>query len=160
VAIVLNAPPDLRLAIIVIALIAVVFTISSAMWWPGLLAPALASFAVAYAVALVSDPHLDLHAPLIGAALLVVGELASGTGARSSSLDDRDGRIVIQVVSLGLVAILIGDVVLAGAAPRVHMSLIHEALGAIAAVGVFFLLSRLMKSGGPKDRRSEPLALD
>jgi hypothetical protein len=160
VAIVLNAPPDPRLAIIVIALIAIVFTISSAMRWPGLLAPALASFAVAYAIALVSDPHLDLHAPFIGAALLVVGELASGTGARSLSLDDRHGRIVIEVLSLGLAAILICVVVLAGAAPRVRGSVILEGIGAVAAVGVFFLLSRLTKSGGPKDQRSEPLALD
>jgi hypothetical protein len=160
VAIVLNAPPDVRLAIIVVALIAVVFTISSAMRWPGLLAPALASFGVAYAIALVGDPRLDLHVPLIGAGLLVVGELASGTDARSSPQEDRHGRIVIEVLSLGLVAILVGDVVLAGAASRVHVSLILEGIGAVAAVGVFFLLSRLTKSGGPKDRTSPPLALD
>jgi hypothetical protein len=157
---VLNAPPDVRLAIIVIALIAVVLTISSAMRWPGLLAPALASFGVAYAIALVGDPRLDLHAPLIGAGLLVVGELASGTDARTSSLEARHRRIVIEVLSLGLVAMLIGDVVLAGAAPRVHGSLILEGIGAVAAVGVFFLLSRLTKSGGPTDQASEPLALD
>jgi hypothetical protein len=160
VAIVLNAPPDVRLAIIVVALIAVVFTISSAMRWPGLLAPALASFGVAYAIALVGDPRLDLHAPLIGAGLLVVGELASGTDARSSSLEDRHGRMVIEVLSFGLVALLVGEVVLAAAASRGHMSLILEGIGAVAAVGVFILLSRLTKSGRPKDRTSPPLALD
>jgi hypothetical protein len=160
-AIALDAPPDVRLAVIVIALIAVVLTISSAMRWPGLLAPALASFGVAYAIALVGDPRLDLHAPLIGAGLLVVGEFASATDARSSSLEDRHGSMVIEVLSLGLVAILIGAVVVAGAAPRVHGSLILEGIGAVAALGVFLLLSRLTKrSGGPKDQTSEPLALD
>lgn len=157
----LNAPPDVRLAIIVMALVAVAFTISSAMRWPGLLAPALASFGVAYAVGLIGDPRLDLHAPLIAAGLLVVGELAGGTDARSSSLEDRHGRIAIEVLGLGLLAILIGDVVIAGAAPRVHGSLLLEGIAAVAALGMFLLLSRLTKeSGGPTERTSESLALD
>lgn len=156
----LNAPPELRLTIIVIASIAVVFTVSSAMRWPGLLGPALTSLGVAYAIVLVGDPRLDLHAPLIGAGLLVVGELASGTDGRSSSSDDRFGRIVIEVLGCGLVGILIGEVVLAAAVVPVHRSLILEGIGAVAAVGVFFLLSRLTKSGGSKDQRLERLGPD
>jgi hypothetical protein len=142
-AIVLNAPPHVRPAVIVIALIAVVLTICAAMRWPRLLAWALASFVVAYSIALLGDPHLDLRVPLIGAGLLAVGELASRTGFRSSSTDDRQGSYMIEVVGFGLVAILIGVVVLAAAVLGVHASLILEGIGAVAAIGVFFLLSRL-----------------
>jgi hypothetical protein len=129
-----------------IALVAVMLTISAAMRWPWLLVWALASFVVAYSIALAGDPHLDLHVPLIGAGLLVVGELARRTELRSPSTGYRRGSHVVEVVALGLLAILIGDVVLAAAALRVHESLILEGIGAVAAIGVFFLLSRLSGS--------------
>jgi hypothetical protein len=150
-AIVLNAPAHVRPDVIVSALAAVVLTISAATRWPTLLAWALTAFLVAYAVALVGNPHLDLHVPLIGAGLLVVGELVSRTGLRSSSTHDRRGNHVIDVVGLGLAAVLIGDVVLAAALLGVHASLILEAIAAVAAVGVFFLLSRVAKERAGAD---------
>lgn len=137
-AIVLNAPAGVRPVVIVIALVAVALTISAAMRWPRLLAWALAFFVVAYSIALADDPRLDLRVPLIGAGLLVVGELASGTQLWRSQM--------VEVVGLGLLAILIGDVVLAAAALRVHASLILDGIGAVAAIGLFFLLSRLSGS--------------
>ena len=103
-----------------LALVAIVFTISAVLRWPRLLAWALSSFVIAYAVALEGDPHLDLHVPLIGAGLLVFGELASTTDLRSSTRYRRPRTNVIEVVCLGLLAILIGDVVLAAAVLRVH----------------------------------------
>lgn len=151
-AIVLNAPARVRPAVIVIALVAVALTISAAMRWPRLLAWALASFVIAYSIALEGDPHLDLRVPLIGAGLLVVGELASKTELRSPSTGSRRGSHMVEVVGLGLLAILIGDVVLAAAVLRVHASLILEGIGAAAAIGVFFLLSRLSGSGSGVQR--------
>ena len=145
-AIVLNASVRVRPAVIVIALVAVGLTISAAMRWPRLLAWALASFVIAYSIALAGDPHLDLRVPLIGAGLLIVGELASKTELRSRSTDYRRGSHVVEVVALGLLAILVGDVVLAATVLRVHASLILEGIGAVAAIGVFFLLSRLSGS--------------
>jgi hypothetical protein len=130
-----------------IALVAVVLTISAAMRWPRLVAWSLVSFVAAYAIALAGDPHLDLYVPLIGAGLLVVGELASTSDLRSSSKDRRSWSGMIEVVGLGLVAILIGDVVLVAAVLRVHASLVLDGIGAVAAVGLFFLLSRLSGSG-------------
>jgi hypothetical protein len=151
-AIVLNAPPRVRPAVTVFALIAVALTISAAMRWPRLLAWALASFVVAYSIALVGDPHLDLRVPLIGAGLLVVGELASGTELRSRSTGSRRGSHLVEVLGLGLMAILIGEVDLAAAVLRVHASLILEGIGGVAAVGVFLLLSRLSGSGSGVQR--------
>jgi len=146
-AIVLNAPARVRPAVTMMALVAGTLTISAAMRRPRLLAWGLASFVVAYAVALEGEPHLDLHVPLIGAGLLVLGELASTIDLRSS-IEDRPPRSnVIEVVCLGLLALLIGEVVLAAAVLRVHASLILEGIGAVAAVGVFFLLSRLSGPG-------------
>jgi hypothetical protein len=146
-AIVLNASPHVRPAVTVIALVAVALTISAAMRWPRLLAWALSSFVVAYAVALEGDPHLDLNVPLIGAGLLAFGELASTIDLRSSTKERLPRSNVIEVVCLGLLAILIGEVVLAAAVLRVHASLILEGIGAVAAVAMFFFLSRLSGSG-------------
>jgi hypothetical protein len=73
------------------------------MRWPLL----LASFVIAYSIALEGDPHLDLRVPLIGAGLLVVGELASKTELRARSTGSRRGSHMVEMVGLGLLAILI-----------------------------------------------------
>jgi hypothetical protein len=151
-AIALNAPPHVRPTVSVVALVALALTISAAMRWPRLLAWALSSFVVAYAVALEGDPHLDLNVPLIGAGLLAVGELASAIDLRSSTKHRLPRSNVIEVVGLALLATLIGEVVLAAAVLRVHANLILEGIGAVAAVGVFFFLSRLSGSGSGVQR--------
>lgn len=57
--------------------VALVLTTVAALGWRRALARALVGFVVEYAIALANRPPLDLRAPLVGAGMLLVGELAS-----------------------------------------------------------------------------------
>jgi hypothetical protein len=141
------APSNLRAATAVTGVIAVVLTVAAAFGWRRALAWALIGLVLEYALALADRPELDLRAPLVGAGLLLVGELASV--ARSlrapSPARRRTGCRVGEALAFGLGAVAVGALVLGAAAGRPRAGLLVQAVSAAAAVGVLFLITHLAK---------------
>jgi hypothetical protein len=122
--------------------IAVLLTIATTARWPRLLPWVLVSLVATYTVALVDRPAVDLRVPLIAAGLVVVGELASVLKAVGGR---RWPRAIVGVLGSALVSVLVADVVLVAAALRPRGGLLLLATGGAAAVGLFMLISRLVR---------------
>jgi hypothetical protein len=141
------APSNLRAATAATGVIAVILTVAAALGWRRALAWALVGLVLEYALALADRPELDLRAPLVGAGLLVVGELAGvarSLGARTSALR-RTGSRVGEALAFGLGAVAVGALVLGAAADRPRAGLLVQAASAAAAVGVLLLIMHLAK---------------
>lgn len=147
-----DAPADVRPFVISVMLAAVMSTIAASRW-PKALAWGLSSCVVGYAVALGGRPELDPSAPLIAAALLVVGEIVgSSHGVALPGAEDRTVRRAVETAGLGLAAIAVAAAVLAGAALRLRGSVGSQLVGAGAAVGVFAIIRHVAASKRPRSR--------
>jgi hypothetical protein len=141
------APSNLRAATAVTGLIAVSLTVAAVLGWRRALAWALVATVLEYALALADRPELDLRAPLVGAGLLVLGELISVThslGAPTSAQRGTGSRVG-EALAVGLGAVVVGALVIGAAADQPRAGLLFQAASAAAAVGVLLLIARLAR---------------
>lgn len=141
------APSNLRATTAVTGSIAVVLTVAAVLGWRRALAWALVGSVFEYALALANRPELDLRAPLVGAGLLVLGELASvaPTLGAPTSAQRRTSSRIGEALAFGLGAVAVGALVIAAAADQPWAGLLVQAASAAAAVGVMLLIARLAK---------------
>lgn len=113
---------------------------------PGLIAPALVLLGGELAgLFLLRSGTVDVRAPVYGAGLFLVAELAFASLELRVRASDPELalRRAALFVALALGGVLAGAVVLGGAALPVGGGVALEALGVAAAVTVLFLLGRL-----------------
>lgn len=105
----------------------------------------LVAFVLEYAIALADRSALDLRAPLVGADLLIVGQLASVApsfrGAEPARR--RPGAQFAETLGFGLGAVVIGALVIAVSANQPPADLVVQASSAAAATGVLLLITSL-----------------
>ena len=139
---------------IVVAVMVAALASTVAAWrWPWALAWALSCCVIGYAVALGGRPALDPGALLVAAGLLILGEIVGSS--QRVALRGADGWTlgrVIETAGLGLAAIAVAAVVLAGAALQVRGRLGLQLLGAAAAVGVFMIIRSVAASKRSRSR--------
>jgi hypothetical protein len=113
---------------------------------PGLIAPALVLLGGEYAgLFLVREQTVDVRAPLYGAGLLLVAELAFAAlelraGKPEPGLAPRRAALL---AALALGSVLAGTAVIAAATVPLEGGVALEALGVSAAVAALLLLGRL-----------------
>lgn len=141
------APLDFRAATAITGGIGVVLTAVAVLGWRRALAWALVAFVLEYAIALADRPALDLRAPIVGAGLLMVGELASLAQSFDgpSSAQRRTSAQVVETLGSGLGAVVMGALVTATAADRPRAGLLLQIASAAAAVGLLVLMVLLTK---------------
>lgn len=128
---------------------AVVLAVALLGGWPGLVAPAAAALGAGYAVVVAAEGGpLDLSAPLVAVALLLVCELAYWSHELRVTSPDEPGARALHAAWLALLALgslvpCTALLVLAGAAPVSGIAV--EAAGtlaAAAAVAAVVMLAR------------------
>lgn len=148
----MSVPPRADKLVVLVALLGVVAVLGLLLAllarWTALVAWALAFCGAEYAVFLVvRGGSIDAYAPLYGAGLLFVAELAywalepETSGGESGLL----GRRVSLVAATCLVAAGVGGLVLSVSELVVHGGLLLEAFGVAAAVAALLLLARMAR---------------
>jgi hypothetical protein len=118
----------------------------AALFWPGALGLALVASGGAYAALLVIDePTLDTRAAVVGAGLLVVGELVGWARELGGTTHDEPGgawRRPVWIAGVAAGSLGLGWVLLA-LVDRLRVDgLAVEAVGALAALAVLLLVWR------------------
>jgi hypothetical protein len=118
----------------------------AALFWPAALGLALVASGGAYAALLVIDePPLDARAAVVGAGLLVVGELVGWARELGATTRDEPGgawRRPVWIAGIAAGALGLGWILLA-LVDRLRVDgLAVEALGALAALAVLLLVWR------------------
>jgi hypothetical protein len=152
VALVGSVPPRVDKLVVLVAGLGVVAVLALLLallaGWPGLVAWALAFCGAEYAVFLVvRGGSIDAYAPLYGAGLLLVGELAHWALEPKVSGGEQGllARRVSLIAATCLAAAGIGGLVLSVSELVVHGGLLLEAFGVAAAVAALFLLARMAR---------------
>jgi len=136
------------------AVCAVVLAAALLAGWPSLVAPAAAALGAGYAVVVAANGgSLDLAAPLVAVALLLVCELAYWSHELRATSPDEPGARALHAAWLALLALgsLVPGaalLVLAGAAQVSGIAVeTAGALAAVAAVAAVVMLARGTRSG-------------
>ena len=126
---------------------------AAALVWPALLGVSLATSAGAYALLLaIDEPPLDTKAAGVGAALLVVGELAGWSRELASTTPDEPGgawRRPTWIAAVGIGALLLVWALLAVVDLARVEGLAVEAVGAVSALAALLVVWRLARRPSP-----------